>query len=153
MRRAISKPGRHVPPLARPMRCRPDLKPATAETLSTALTFRQSPPNFRLWAGHCVAGAGLFHLGSTTRPNPWYSPPLFLRSFSRTTLKSSRSGLPSTWHPIGDTTKSASCKPAMFSVLARRLRPTTLDSTSFAWMYIQKLFHPTQEIKTLSEKP
>ena len=24
-------------------------------------------------AGHCVAGAGLFHFGSVTRPNPRYS--------------------------------------------------------------------------------
>src|SRR6266705_6332269 len=62
-------------------------------------------PILRTWAGHCVAGAGLFHLGRTTRPNPRYSPPLFLRSFSRTTLKSCRSGLPRTWRPIGGITQ------------------------------------------------
>src|ERR1700693_6234249 len=88
--------------------------------------------HIRSVVGHCVAGAGLFYSGSTTSPCPSILPAELRRNFSCTMIQSSLSVLPKTCRPIGDTTRSASCRPAILSPLARRLRPRTRCSMCFA---------------------
>lgn len=63
------------------------------------------------------------HCGRMTNPAPTYVP-RWMRNFSSMTFQSSRAGLPITYLPIGDTTKSASCNPAMLALFDNRVRLT-----------------------------